>query len=67
MSDIGISFMIIGKNNVFLLYNDGCELCKKVNTRFTMATIEKYTTIIELNTEQAKRNLEELLTKNAAN
>ena len=33
--------MIIGKNNVFLLYNDGCELCKKVNTRFTMATIEK--------------------------
>ena len=32
-----------------------------------MATIEKYTTIIELNTELAKRNLEELLTKNAAN
>ena len=32
-----------------------------------MATIEKYTTIIELNSEQAKRNLEELLTKNAAN
>ena len=32
----------------------------KVITRFFMATTEKYTTVIELNSEQAKRNLDEL-------
>ena len=35
----------------------------KVITRFFMATTEKYTTVIELNSEQAKRNLDELRKK----
>ena len=35
----------------------------KVSTRFIMATTEKYTTVIELNSEQAKRELDELRRK----
>ena len=35
----------------------------KVSTHCIMATTEKYTTVIELNSEQAKRNLDELRRK----
>ena len=35
----------------------------KVSTHLIMVTTEKYTTVIELNSEQAKRNLDELRRK----